>query len=440
MIPLPPELSPLIDALIRHDTYPVLVGGYVRDALLERECKDIDIEVYNVKNYKTLVQLLEPFGKVITVGKSFGVVKLFLEGYDLDISLPRTELKKAPGHKGFDITLNPQLDFATAARRRDFTINAMGYDLRASYLLDPYGGQEDLRLGILRCVDPGTFVEDPLRLYRAMQFCARFDLICTDILVQVCQEMVTRGDLDELPKERIFEEFKKLLLKADKPSEGLRFLNRVDGLSRHTTLHAIYLQSGDVLWHSTLRAVDAMAANRTGNERKDMVMMLSALCMNMAKTPGTAYDAKAAAKAAETFLLGITDDKELIRQVSLLVEYHLKPLELYGNGNSDYDIRKLALTLSLKDLVEVSEVEFASRNTQEARSFLAGEWLLKRADELNAHPESLKPLLQGRDLVAAGFSPSTEFKIILSKAYKAQLQGVFHNKEGALEWFHNYRG
>jgi tRNA nucleotidyltransferase (CCA-adding enzyme) len=430
MITLPDPLKPLAAYLIEHGTFPIVVGGYIRDTLLDRTSKDIDIEIYNVRDFETLRGLLEPFGQVCSVGKSFGVLKMEIDGYDLDISLPRTESKTGPGHRGFDVRLNPQLDFTTAARRRDFTINAIGFDIHSSYLLDPYGGREDLRNGVLRCVDPATFVEDPLRVLRAVQMAARYNLRCNDALTLLCRKMVKEGYLDELPKERVFGEMRKLLLKAECPSEGLRLMERIDVLELFPELARLYANNS--LWKQTLRAVDAMASMRSGDPAEELILMFAALCHNLEKT---SENPAAGATAARTFLERITNEKDLIRRVELLVEHHLKPLLFYRRGAGASEIRKLSLTVPLEQLVKLARAHHAG-TADDARTedFPAGTWLLQKAEAYGAKPELLRPLLQGRDLIAAGLPPSEAFATILEAAFEAQLEGTFDNHEGALEW------
>jgi tRNA nucleotidyltransferase (CCA-adding enzyme) len=448
MIILPESIKPVTDYLIKHGTYPVVVGGYVRDALLGETSKDIDIEVYNVKNFATLRQLLEPFGKTNIVGKSFGVLKMDIGGYEVDFALPRTEQKKAPGHRGFEVNVSGQLDFATAAMRRDFTVNAMGFDLSSSYLLDPYKGQEDLKLKQLRCVNTSTFIEDPLRVLRAVQMAARFHLECDDALMLLCRKMIKEGALDELPKERIFEEFKKLLLKSDRPSEGFRIMRRVGLLDLLPELSALRLvrqnpqehPEGDV-WEHTLMCIDAMAQMRSGKDKHDLTLMLAVLCHDFGKPD--ALEAQSSdfesfgVEPAERFLRRLTDEKELIAAVTRLVRHYQKPLRYYQQSAEDAAIRKLATEVSLEALVTVAKANFLGRQTPDAKEgvFLAGEWLLKRAEQINANKEGLKPLLQGRDLVDAGLQPSTQFKVILDAAYDAQLKGEFDTHAGAVAWF-----
>lgn len=242
-------LIPLIEHLALSDITPIFVGGCVRDHLLGNNSLDIDIELYGLTDPAQLSEILKPFGKINEVGKSFGVYKFRYEGYSIDISLPRTENKLTKGHKGFEVQTYSDLDFVTASLRRDFTINSMGYNPRTQTLLDPHGGVADLENKLLRCVDPDTFIQDPLRILRAVQFVARFELKCDPSLLILCSQMVSQGALNELPKERIFEEFRKLLLLSQKPSIGLSLLAQMG---------ATYLLAppSDEAWNKTLALVD----------------------------------------------------------------------------------------------------------------------------------------------------------------------------------------
>jgi len=157
------------------------VGGFVRDGLMKgpHAIKDIDIEIHGVEPIQVLDMLTWKFKNVSEVGKSFGVFKIRDDnGTEYDISLPRKDSKTSSGHTGFDVSINPFMGIREALRRRDFTINAMAYhtDGEALTLHDPFGGHADLQDKILRVVDPETFVEDPLRVLRGVQFASRFGL------------------------------------------------------------------------------------------------------------------------------------------------------------------------------------------------------------------------------------------------------------------------
>jgi len=267
MIPLPLFLSPILDHLYAHHITPIIVGGYVRDALMGKTTsKDMDIELYAHHPLESIESLLSPFGKVNLVGKSFGVLKLRLEEWEIDFSLPRTESKEGYGHKGFLVHADATLDFATAAKRRDFTINAIGFNPQTATLLDPYNGLSDLKRRHLAYVDATTFGEDPLRVLRAIQFAGRFDLTCDGTLLELCQQMMLQGALDELPHERIFEEFKKLLLLSPRPSVGLALFARMGGRA------FLSLEKDDAVWEMTLERLDATPC--------DLALRLAALLLN----------------------------------------------------------------------------------------------------------------------------------------------------------------
>ena len=121
-----------------------LVGGWVRDAMLGKSCRDYDIEVYDMAQ-DALVPLLSKYGRTNLVGKAFGVIHLAMKGLSLDFSFPRTENKVGYGHRGFVVHTDEKLSFKEAALRRDFTINAMGMELPELTLCDPYGGVDDLK-------------------------------------------------------------------------------------------------------------------------------------------------------------------------------------------------------------------------------------------------------------------------------------------------------
>ena len=160
----------------------LIVGGWVRDKLLGRDAKDIDLEVYGLSADR-LKDVLAAFGSVNTVGESFTVYKVA----DLDVSLPRRESKVGRGHRGFEVTGDPHLSVEEAARRRDFTINAIAWDPLTGEYLDPHDGRADLERRVLRAVDVRTFGEDSLRVLRAVQFAARFDCTLDPATFDLCR-------------------------------------------------------------------------------------------------------------------------------------------------------------------------------------------------------------------------------------------------------------
>ncbi len=177
-----------------------IVGGAVRDRILGDACKDYDIECFGItiEDFENAMEHLGAQG----VGKSFFVYKY----HDLDISLPRTEQKVSKGHRGFEVSL--ATEEKEASRRRDFTINALMYDIQNECILDFWDGLKDLENKIVRVVDERSFVEDSLRVLRAMQFAARFGFKVDEESCRLCQSI----SLDDLPKERLFKEFEKMFM------------------------------------------------------------------------------------------------------------------------------------------------------------------------------------------------------------------------------------
>ncbi|MHC3993261.1 CCA tRNA nucleotidyltransferase [Thiomicrolovo sp. ZZH C-3] len=417
---VPDTLAPLIDALAAQGVRPVLVGGYVRDALLGMPSKDIDIECFGAASLEALIPLLKPFGSVNSVGKSFGVLKLTLNGYDLDLSLPRVETKTGPGHTGFAVTTFETFDFKTAAKRRDFTVNAIGYDPLEKLLLDPYGGEKDLEAQTLRCVNESTFVEDPLRLLRAVQFSARFRLIPDPHLVHLAHTMMAQGVLAELPKERIFEEFKKLLLKSDTPSVGLRTMHLLLITPFFPELAALV---GTDLWDVVLRALDTMADIRRRVQSDPLALMFAPLCIGM--------------EDPNAFLTALTDDKRLVLNVLDYVKYHGEPERLYAEAASDAEVMRLARDVRIDTIAAVAEACYRGHHPA-AETSDAVAWLRHKAERLGVLNAPRAALLNGEALIAAGLSPSPLFKTILDAAYNAQLEGAFSDEESAKAWLKDY--
>ena len=195
------NITTVTDYLIQnYNAKCYVVGGAVRDRILGYECKDYDIECFgiSVDDFETAMDHLGAQG----VGKSFFVYKY----HDLDIALPRTEKKISIGHRGFEVSLAS--DEKEASKRRDFTVNALMYDIQKEQILDFWHGLEDVEHKVLRVVDEDTFVEDSLRVLRAMQFAARFGFKIEEKSCRLCQNI----SLDDLPKERIFREFEKMFM------------------------------------------------------------------------------------------------------------------------------------------------------------------------------------------------------------------------------------
>jgi len=458
---LPDILLTISKRLKEEHAKAIVVGGSVRDHFLNLPIKDYDIEVYGLDTMEELEKILSEFGSVNLVGKSFGVLKFVHKKEEYDFSFPRTEAKVAQGHKGFEVQTDGKMDFNTASKRRDFTINAMGYDIEEKTFLDPFDAQEDIKNKILRHIDDDSFVEDPLRVYRAVQFCARFEFDLAEETKDLCKQMVDKGLLEELPKERVYTEIKKLLLKAKKPSLGFELMREFGVLQYFPELQNIFNVPQDPTWHPegdvwihTMMALDAMHCElgirneELGMKEKEKLKFLFAiLCHDFGKASTTAFDEEkgrlraigheaAGVEPTKNFMYRLTDEHDFIESILPLVEYHLMPSQFYKNGAKSKAIRRLATKVNIEELVLVAKADFLGRSSEDALSgvYEAGEWLLEKAKGLKVQNKALDNLLQGRDLIDLGLEPSPKFKKILDAVYELQLEGIICTKEEALKY------
>ena len=430
----------------------LMVGGSVRDLLLgEARVKDVDLEVFGVAP-EALCRTLGAAYAFDACGASFGVLKV--KHLDIDVALPRREAKRGTGHRGFDVFADPAMSVRDAAARRDFTVNALYYDPLAERLEDPYGGRADLGARILRHVS-ARFAEDPLRVLRGMQFTARFDLDPAPETVAVCRTMT----IEDLPPERLFEEWRKLLTKGTAIGKGLAFL-RATGWTRYFPELAALIgcaqdphwhPEGDV-WNHTCLCLDAFARRRTGDPEEDLVVGLAVLCHDFGKPLTTKLDAsgalrsfghaEAGAPLAVNFLERMKAPKKLQETVSKLVEFHMAT-QNFPDGVSDRAVRRLAAklapanivlwaTLCKADALGCGKVVRKLNRNEEIR-FRSEPWLeaARRLAVVNSAPQ---PLVQGRELIALGYRPSPFFGAILKEAFEAQLEGEFLSREGGVEW------
>jgi tRNA nucleotidyltransferase (CCA-adding enzyme) len=402
---LPKILYTISKKLTNHNAKAILVGGAVRDYFLNLPIKDYDIEIYGLKDIDALENILLEFGAVNIVGKSFGVLKFTFQKDEYDFSFPRLESKISKGHRGFKVICDGELTFKEASRRRDFTINSMGYNILTKEFLDPFNGLEDIKSKIIKITDSRTFTEDPLRVYRAVQFCARFDYkLSTDTFV-LCRDMVKSGQLDELAKERVYEEFKKLLLKSENPSIGFLIM-------RDLGIIELYFEELDILDKDSCRDI-LLSIDRLAKSKESLTLILSTLLH------------KLDSKLSKALLYKLTDNHKLISSIITISKEYDTPKRLYLNNATDKDIRELATRVDISQLVRVVD----DNNIKD--------WLLNYAKRLGVSREPLKALISGRDLISLGFQPSVRFKEILDNVYQLQLNGEINSKDEAYKFVKN---
>ncbi len=501
----------------------LLVGGSVRDAVISAELpgydlkpKDYDLEIYGltVEQLQHVLELKFGADKIDSVGKSFGIIKVSIDGWSepLDFSIPRTESKAGEGHKGFVTNSTPTLGIKEAAARRDFTCNALAYDVLTETTYDAFGGIEDIKKRRLEITDEKAFREDPLRVLRAAQFASRFDFEATPRVVAVCSALVQEGELNMietsskkkwvkrrvfpedikpdsdgflsitqdpelrfsvtsvhtlestvptekgLPRERIKDEFVKLLEKGKRPSVGFELLFEIGYIEKYwPELHALkgvpqegdWHPEGDV-WEHTMQVVDAavLIADRELKTKRlskagKLVLALGALTHDFGKRSVTTTNEEgriiswgheeAGVAPAREFIERIFSPKdakrvsELTFQVLPLVAEHMRPLLMYENQKNGIDqtsaLRKLALHLSEGDkkkypdggssdlyiLTLVAKADKLGRNPDKGTPLSEEQvphlmemeaWMLKSIDQLaEANIPVAKSLLNGGDFM-----------------------------------------
>lgn len=449
---IPEELFEILQAIRTAGGHGVLVGGWVRDTFLKLPHQDFDVEVYRMDPL-TLEYLLKGHGcRVESVGQSFGIFKVrTIKGQEFDFSLPRRENKEGQGHRGFQVQLDPSMTIIDAARRRDFTINSMAYDPLTNQVFDYFNGLSDLHCGFLRATSH-HFSEDPLRVLRGMQFAGRFKLISQPWTINMSREM---GDeYDTLSPERIWMEWKKWASQSRVPGCGLKFLQDTGWLGRfYPALFQMIGIPQDPVWHPegdawnhTQIVVNEAALNATLNglsESSRLVLVLAALVHDLGKVKTTQFiDGRYRSRghnteleAARTFLESIRTPLHIQNAVLALAKNHM----IHVNPITKRTVCRLALELGeagtdIETLVLLIQADVSGRGISAERK----ECLIKLqtlAAELKLEKKSPQALVLGRHLIEHfGMMPGKNFGPILEDVFQAQLDGVFEDLSGGLEW------
>ena len=426
----------------------LLVGGSVRDELLGQPIKDFDLEIYHLP-VTEIETIAKQHGQLSTVGQSFAVMKLHnKKNGDIDISLPRRETKSGQGHKGFIVEADPNMSVEAAARRRDFTINALAKNPLTGEILDYFGGLEDLRQKKLRVVDPVTFREDPLRVLRAFQFAGRFELSVDPATMEILRSMMP--EVAELSIERLAEEWEKLFMKSSRPSIGLelarqtgyfaRFSPEIDALVR-TPQATKHHPEGDV-WTHSMYVVDGAKslADKHLAPANRLPAVLGAFLHDLGKgSTTTTIDGEikspghdgAGVEPAGRWLASQGFSEKVIKPVQSLIAEHMRPHALYDAAQAGKltpgAIRRLLNRLypaSVEQLLVISEADFRGRGpftneqgqTYWPTDYPMRDWLIGASQGIVMTEGRPEPLLRGQDLINRGWKPGHEFGAVLSRA------------------------
>lgn len=424
------QLNQILTSIKDQGGEPYFAGGYVRDQIMGRESKDIDIEVYKMTLEK-LEKVLSGFGTVDITGKTFAVLKL--HHLNVDFSIPRKDNKISRGHKGFNVEGAPNLSIIDACRRRDLTINSILQNPFTLEYIDPFDGIEDIKRKVLSATDENTFLEDPLRALRVMQFISRLDFIPDDELKNLC----IQADLSQLPGERLYKEFEKLLL-GEHPDKGLlwispgytnliKFFPELNALWK-CPQDPIHHAEGDVWTHTRLTVKEMkLLTNNIG-------LLFAALLHDIGKPSCTSEDGKyhaygheeAGVEPATKFLNRLCASNELKEFVCVMIESHMAPIGFYKKAKPAA-YRRLARKLekgkaNLLQLEQLATADHFGRATEDSRlrRFVAGDDFLEKIKNLKVEIKAIPKVVTGKDLIARGIAPGVEMGKLLAKCLNVQ--------------------
>ena len=384
-----------------------MVGGWTRDALLGLNPKDADVEVFGMPP-EELRRALQKLGRIDCVGESFRVYKLAWHErktrYELDVSIPRRDRKTGDGHRGFEIEGDPNASVEDAARRRDFTVNAILCDPLSGEILDPFGGRLDLQNRVLRAVDAEHFGEDSLRVLRAMQFVARFDLEIEPQTQAICRTI----SLHDLPRERVWGEWEKLLL-SKTPSRGLLAARQLRVLEQlFPWLETALIRRGEPL----LRTLDGAARERESLDKpRQIALMLASI--------GSFLGWKNTKQLLDDLNVYSLNGYDIRRNTILLVGERKRARdwlrrEESGNRVLDREFRWLSARIQPRLVYHLARARGHDA---------ASRWFWNRVTELGVEDAPPTALLMGRHLLEMGLSPGPQIGQIVQSTYAAQLAG-----------------
>lgn len=422
-----------------------VIGGFVRDLLLDRPSKDIDIVVVG-----NGLELAEEAAKILRVKKvslfkNFGTAQFNYKDLDVEFVGARKESYQEDSRK-------PAIEIGTLSddqKRRDFTINALAIDLRKETfgnLIDPFGGLADLEKGILKTpLDPTTtYSDDPLRMMRAIRFATQLNFQIERASLEAILANASR--LQIISQERIMDELNKIIL-AEKPSRGFELLLSTkllhEFLPEMVALCGVETRNGkahkDNFYH-TLEVLDNISENTT-----NLWLRWAAILHDIAKPPTKRFDeqvgwtfhghedlgARMVPKLFKRMRLPLDNKMKYVQQ---LVRLHLRPIALVKGHVTDSAIRRLLFEAGddIEDLMLLCNADITSKNEFKVKKYKKNfEVVSQKLKDVEAkdHVRNFQPPVSG-ELIMETFNltPCAEIGIIKTRIKDAILEGEISNE------------
>jgi tRNA nucleotidyltransferase (CCA-adding enzyme) len=425
MLAIPGVLKRFAEVFLAHGFQCYLVGGAIRDMLIGRRLTDFDVATDALP-----AEVQSLFRRVIPTGIKHGTVTVLFQGTRFEVTTFRIEAEYLDGRRPDSVVFSPSIE--EDLKRRDFTINAIAYDLAGRRLLDPHGGREDLRRGILRAIGVPLerFLEDGLRPLRACRFAAQFGFtIEPETFAAIPLSLDT---VRKVSAERIREELVRLL-SANEPSIGFRLMQRsgllallLPELAAGAGVEQRALHCFDVLEHS-LRTCDAAPPG-------DLVVRLAALlhdigkpqCLECSESGELTFHGHelASVQLAEGLMRRLRFSNDVVHRTCHLVRHHMFN---YTDQWSDAAVRRLIARVGEENLPDLLALRRADQigtcgDTSPSASLAAFQ---KRLEQVLAagHAFGLKDLaVDGDTLMAAlDLSPGPKIGTLLAELLESVL-------------------